>query len=346
MKNAISASIRTWSAQKRVTAGFDGYIDQILRVQGIDRMEVFGQYILDKASKSCSLSVTKLDERIGGNMPNYASALSALAVDVDCIGALGYPLPDEQFTKALSGCTLHSVSDYGTSLCLEFLDGKVMIAQHEDIEALDYTRLTARFSREKIATLFNHSDLITFLNWSEMKEATSIWLGLAEEVLPQLTHTPVMLVDFSDCSAKSRRQVDTIMSVLTRYAAHLPLYLSLNLNEAEQLAVKLSLSCATPTEIAAQIRSLLDAQAVVIHLTDGCTYVTAESAGFVANQVIAKPAILTGGGDNFNAGLSFGLLMGEDLEAALLIANAVSGYYVSHGHSPSREALADWISNY
>jgi hypothetical protein len=43
---------------------------------------------------------------------------------------------------------------------------------------------------------------------------------------------------------------------------------------------------------------------------------------------------LTGGGDNFNAGYCFARLNGFDLFESLMVANAVSGYYVKFGNSP------------
>ena len=57
----------------------------------------------------------------------------------------------------------------------------------------------------------------------------------------------------------------------------------------------------------------------------------------------AKPTILTGGGDNFNAGFCFALLHDLDLYESLLVANAVSGSYVKTGISPGVYALIEFI---
>ena len=66
---------------------------------------------------------------------------------------------------------------------------------------------------------------------------------------------------------------------------------------------------------------------------------------FRANRQIKRPKLSTGGGDNFNAGYAYGILQGMTPPEALTVANEVSGFYVSHGHSPNRDELIRWIEN-
>ena len=99
MKRAIIHAINGFRGVKTVSAGFDGYIDRIFKVRQhaagsrhhIETMSQFGSYIVGKAGKSCSLELQQVGEKIGGNMPNYASALSHLGIAVNCIGTLGWP---------------------------------------------------------------------------------------------------------------------------------------------------------------------------------------------------------------------------------------------------------------
>jgi sugar/nucleoside kinase (ribokinase family) len=56
-----------------------------------------------------------------------------------------------------------------------------------------------------------------------------------------------------------------------------------------------------------------------------------------------EPKILAGGGDNFNAGFCFSMLHDFNLFQSLLLANAVSGYYVKTGASPSVNNLIDLL---
>ena len=56
-----------------------------------------------------------------------------------------------------------------------------------------------------------------------------------------------------------------------------------------------------------------------------------------------EPKILTGGGDNFNAGFCFSLFDEFNLRESLVIANAVSGSYVKTGISPDVPALREFL---
>lgn len=56
-----------------------------------------------------------------------------------------------------------------------------------------------------------------------------------------------------------------------------------------------------------------------------------------------EPTILTGGGDNFNAGYCFSRICDFDLFQSLVVANAVSGYYVRTGISPDVDKLIEFL---
>lgn len=353
LPQTLAQAIQQFQAPKKAAVGFDGYIDRIFQVgrhdedhRYIETMEQFSAYILEKAGKSCSLNLRRKDEKIGGNMPNYASCLSRLGIDVGCVGALGWPEVHPLFAEGLSGCRLLSVSEPGISDVLEFRDGKVMLAQNGEIDHLDYQRLISRGGGARVSSLFADADLISFLNWSEMREASSIWRGLAEEITGSSAGDVPMLVDFSDCSGKSREAILELTGILAIYRRHFRLYISLNLNEAEQLALGLGLEAGTPEALAERLFRHFAPQVMVIHLVNGCIYRSGTEAGFVPNSMVAEPRILTGGGDNFNAGFSFGILLELEMPKALLLGNAVAGYYVTHGHSPDRGQLVRWLGEY
>src|SRR5258705_13003438 len=85
-------------ATKKVTAGFDGFIDTIAKIirnkeqQSINffnRIEEFGDYVLEKKESSFSLELEEISIRHGGNMPIMANAMGQLGEQINCIGALG-----------------------------------------------------------------------------------------------------------------------------------------------------------------------------------------------------------------------------------------------------------------
>src|SRR5438552_3708424 len=86
---------------KKVTAGFDGFIDTIVRIIKTKQeqklpvlfttIKEFGDYILEKQGSSFSLETEQPDNKPGGNMPLMANTLGQLGVHVNCVGAFGYP---------------------------------------------------------------------------------------------------------------------------------------------------------------------------------------------------------------------------------------------------------------
>ena len=71
----------------------------------------------------------------------------------------------------------------------------------------------------------------------------------------------------------------------------------------------------------------------VVHLLECSCYVKDSVVYTVKKEVIKNPKIITGGGDNFNAGLLLGVLMGMDIEKAIHMGSALSCLYVQNGKS-------------
>ena len=102
--------------QKKITAGFDGFIDTIVRVIKekqdhkpstlFSTIKEFGNYIVEKQGASLSLEIEERSSKLGGNMPIMANALGRLGIAVNCIGALGYPQIHPVFKQLSSNCHL------------------------------------------------------------------------------------------------------------------------------------------------------------------------------------------------------------------------------------------------
>ena len=322
----------------RVTAGFDGYVDTISRVvrrkgadgstEYFDTIAEFGAHVVSKAGKSASIELRAQQVRAGGNLPLFANALCALGVEVTAVGAMGWP-------QLHPLCTVRSVAQPGLCDAAEFDDGKLMLAHNEDIEALDAALLRERLGQGEAERLFRDCDLAALLNWSEVVGATSIWKELAGSLKQPL------LVDLSDCSARSGEEIREMFALLSMMARRVPVTLSANRNELEQLGRGLGLAATHPVELAVTLHERLNGARVVGHLTTGAFCVS--RAGLVSrkNGHCDQPVLSTGGGDNFTAGLALGLLKGLEMGSCLAMGNAVSGWYVSHGESPTLAQAAE-----
>lgn len=342
--------------QPRVTvaAGFDGFIDVILKpvysggredTRYFGGIAEFGNYIASKARKSCSIELQPVVEKFGGNAPIYSSALARLGVAVSCVGAMGYPELCGVFTRMDPLCTVYSVCMPGVCQALEFPDGKVMLARNDEINRLDYPMLAGRIGAERLAEIFGNAGMVALMNWSELQGSSSIWKGLLQEILPlcRAGAPRPMLVDLSDCSRRTRSELEEMASLLRAFSQTFEIVLSLNRNELEQLGRLRGAAAAEPVELARELAAWLHLKYLIVHLNDGCFAIHKGESLFAPNHPVAHPKILTGGGDHFNAGFTWAYLAGLPLADCLAVANAASGFYVSVGASPDSSGLIQYI---
>ena len=85
---------------------------------------------------------------------------------------------------------------------------------------------------------------------------------------------------------------------------------------------------------------------LLVHPLNRSIIVSPQGIQAIPGQVVAKPRISTGGGDNLNAGFCFGQLAGYSLEDSALLGMATSGAYVQNGKSPSRSELIFYLQNW
>lgn len=333
---------------KKVTVGFDGYVDNILRVRRsadsfFSTMTEFGQYIQSRSHRSGSLELHKTVEKIGGNMPIFALALARLQVDVSCVGALGYPEISPVFHPLTELCSIKSVSDPGYCDALEFDDGKLMLALNEDIESLNYPLLLERAGREYLMEVFRGSDMIVMLNWSELKGSLSIWNGLNRDFFGKLSDRKRdLFIDLSDCSGRTAEDIAEAVRLIREFSEYFHVSLSLNRNEAERIAQVCGISWETLEEAVMGLYDHLGCTRVILHLVDRCCCAFEKELLMQRTRFIRHPVLSTGGGDNFNAGFAYGILRGLSCDDCIRLANSVSSFYVANGYSPTPDEVCNW----
>lgn len=350
----ILEKLRTPQRAPSVAAGFDGYVDSILRVcrtagtvgpEYFETMEDFGEYIRVKSRKSCSLELKLQIEKLGGNTPIFSQAIAGLGARVTSVGAFGLPEVHPVFEELQKSCSLWSICQPGACQALEFEDGKVMLAHNETMR-VDYPSLTRILPPPRLIELAGQADMLGFFNWSEVRGSTSIWRGFLQDVFPALSERKLLFLDLSDCSQRPDEEIREAVGLIGGFSKYMDTILSLNLNEAETLCRVLGLHGRRPESMAAELQGRMDCGTVVIHLLNGGCCATGGLTEFRSNRRIVRPKLSTGGGDNFNAGYAYGILQGMTPPEALTVANAVSGFYVSNGRSPDRNELISWLENW
>ncbi|WP_163192904.1 hypothetical protein [Clostridium thermarum] len=345
---------------KDTTIGIDAFIDKIVRVVHskddengytfFNDIAQFGKHLITKSGMSCGIEVCERFTKLGGNAPIMAHALGSLGAKVNCVGALGYPDIDPIFKELSPNCTLYSIGNPGYTTALEFNDGKIMLSQRDYLHQINWKTLKVIIGIEKLTEFFTSSNLIGLVNWNGMINFNEIFRGILDEIYKnrEANKERIVFFDMADFSERSQSDIKEAVGLINEFNTYSSVVFGLNENEAILLYKALF-----PERDIPELRDLgqymydnLNVDYLVIHtLTDSLAWSKDEFAE-VPSLFVKKPKLSTGGGDNFNAGLCLGFLLGLDLSGALYAANGTSGYYVRNAQSPTLEDLIDTIENW
>ena len=359
------SKLESESETRKITVGFDGYIDHLYKVvkkrqssgsfTEFKTIQEFSNNIQRASDKSADIEIIKLQKKIGGNAPIMANAISCAGLHVNCIGMLGYPDIDPVFKELSATCKLYSFLDPAYTYALEFTDGKLMFADLGNANSVKWEVVTERISKDQIYRLYDESDLVAFVNWSGITGMDNIWHGIKNDILPNIKREKKLKVffDLSDPSRRTSHDLLFILKLITQYSHHYSVTLGLNENEARKVFTVLMDKSDEVGEfkdypieyIGRYIYGVTYVDYIVIHLKDKCLCVTNNDIEEQQSKFIKEPAILTGAGDNFNAGFCIGWLVDLKPVECMILASALSYYYVKYGKSPTIKAITDTINN-
>ncbi|MEO6719906.1 MAG: PfkB family carbohydrate kinase [Ferruginibacter sp.] len=347
-------------SSKIVTAGFDGFIDTIVKAIRdkqpeqppalFNTIKEFGAYITAKDGSSFSLELEERNIKAGGNMPIMANALGHLGVVVNCIGALGHPQIHPAFKTLSPNCNIYSFADPGTSTAIEFQDGKMILGLMDSLHRADWDTIKNTIGLEVLVNLFKASDLLCLVNWAEIDASTDIWKGIMKDVFPHYTKddkTPIIFVDLSDFSKRDNKAVMEVLQLLKELTNYGKLIIGLNKNEAKLIYTALFQK--PPGDelesLGSPIFDELKPTTLVLHSPKQAIAID-NSGLFACNSFfVADPKISTGAGDNFNAGFCAAQLLNASAALSIVFANAVSALYVRNGISPQLNDVAGFLEN-
>ncbi len=333
--------------------GFDGYIDKIqhpVKKQLKDEkvffptLSEFGEKIRAASNRSAQVELQTQELKIGGNGPIMAHALATLGIRTHCVGTLGSPEVNPLFQDIHYNCTLHTIGPHAETNALEFTDGKLILSELSAFEELTWAKVKEQLTHPTIGDLLKQADLIAMVDWCNLPHATQIWRGILDEYRQDVAGKMIFF-DLADPSKKSEEEVLEVLQLISAFSGIGNVIFGLNENEARQIFAILGRDDDNEElpEIAAAIFEYMSIRSLVIHPTNGCYFIEKETQFWLPGRVESNPKVSTGGGDNFNAGLFFGLLNGLETTASVLLAMVASGAYVKNGNSPDREALKTYL---
>jgi sugar/nucleoside kinase (ribokinase family) len=351
------------AASTPVMVGFDGFVDSIIHVvdkrtdadhyQPVPTIERLSQKIAAASGQSSNYELVVTLEKLGGNGPIMANAMSAAGVKVSYIGALGHPAIHPVFADFARVAEVHSVSEPGYTDALEFSDGKLMLGKHGTIRQLGWEQVANVLGEERFRQIVHRSKLIGIVNWTMLTKIESVYEKLYEALAGKTDRTFVF-IDLADPEKRTEADLKGALTWVTRLNDRADVIFGANLKESTQVADVLGIKVSGDPESAIEqtaraIREKLGNYAVVIHPRRGAAAAVNTPEGVVSasfkGPFVQTPRLSTGAGDNFNAGFCLGRLAGLPVEQCLCVGTATSGFYVRDASSPTLEQLADFCDN-
>ncbi len=342
---------------KKVTIGFDGFVDLVIHpvetrtdektCTYFPTIDKFGEKITSLAGRSGNIELIINSTDFGGCGPHYANGLANMGVSCACIGTMGYPEMHPAFTLN-SNCETITVGEPGYSYVFEFGDGKIIMSDVEKISQMRWTDLIERISIDELIERFDNADIITLVNWSYLVHFHEIYEKFLELVMPRLSKRDRKIyIDIADCAKRQPSEIKAALKMFGKYSEYGQTYLGLNKSEAMVMHSILGegeYSGSLP--IARAIKDFSGIGTVIIHPVDSAAAVYDGGEIEVQGIVCENPKKTTGGGDNFNSGFCAGLLGELDVKSCLISGMSTSFLYVKNGHCNTFDDIADTMRMY
>jgi hypothetical protein len=345
---------------KKVFVGFDGFVDKIRNAvrQKSDcgntyykTLCEFADRIKEASGKSGQIELITQKTKLGGNAPILCNGLGKLGIHSYCLGSLGYPKLHPLFYDLNKNCEPISVLDPGESEALEFEDGKIILSELTVFDDYDWKHIVRTIGLPRIQKTIEQCGLLAFVDWVNLPHSSDVWEGMLTDVIkPSGRRDFLFLFDLCDPSKKSTQEIDEILDVIGCFSSYGKVTLGLNENETLRIWTALNGRVATEQpsiEVAGDyLYKMMNIDCLLVHPVDRTIAFHQREIFDLPGRFVTKPKVLTGGGDNLNAGYCLGLLSGFSLPQCILLGMAASGAYVENGVSPDKNDLIRYIDTW
>jgi len=356
--------IMTGTKSKKVFVGFDGFVDKIKKAikqrrdfstSYFQTMKEFAERIAYASGKSGQIETEVQKIKFGGNAPIMANTLAQLGISSVCVGSLGYPARHPVFSKLDQNVDVISLLEPGLSDAIEFDDGKIIFSELKVFDEYDWKHITRTCSIELIKKSVNESALLAFVDWANLPHASNIWEGMLHDaIMPSSRKNFIFFFDLCDPSKKTAQQIDEVLDIISRFSVYGQVILGLNENETMKIwaalngvdAEKRNGKMLSVVEAGEWIYKTMNIDSLLVHPIDRTILFRKHATVEMPGRLVTVPKVLTGGGDNLNAGFCLGLLHGLPMQQCLLLGMAASGSYIENGTNPNLQDLISYIDTW
>lgn len=361
----LAASLRSRGGELAsipATAGFDGFVDEMIKVVGsrtgvdswqpLQHISAFGDWVNAAAGKSSLREIVVDRTDAGGCTVNLGDGLQTMGVPLSAFGTLGEPI-HSAFEDFVKKCTVAQTwgKEPGRTLALEFDDGKLMLSAVAQLADFTPELLEQKFADGVFLKSCQESKLIALTNWTLYPHMSDCWRKVQSDVFAKLEHKPTLFIDLVDPRSRSEEDIRDMLEALKGFEGNTACFFGGNLNEANAIGKLLGINeveeePAKVAEQAAKIREALGLSGVVTHCVGSAAMATADDTAHVTGPFCGKPGKTVGAGDRFNAGWCAGKMLDLPLEQQLLFGVVSSGYFVRAMHSGTVDDLAGFAEKW
>ena len=351
---------------KKAFVGFDGFVDFIKKavkqrrtneIIYYETLTDFSERIKQATGKSGQVELTTIKVKIGGNAPILSNALGKLGVTNYCAGSMGYPKLHPVFSAMNERCKIISLQDPGESHAIEFSDGKLILSELSVFQGFNWNYINNSPEIHQIRRSFMECSLVAFVDWANLSLASNIWDGVLHDIIKPLGRKNYhFFFDLCDPSKKTVQQIDEVLDLISSFSHYGKVTLGLNENETIKIWCAIhGVDTSKPSDKSkvANVREAGDGvfkamtiDCLLVHPIDRALVFRKKETFEFPGRLVPSPKVLTGGGDNLNAGFCLGVLHELPIDQCVLLGMAASGAYIQNGESPDIVAIIDYVDKW
>lgn len=338
----------------KILLGCDGFVDETYQIVEVrtspaeftpmSRLRQFGDLLVERSAGGVGVELVPKRRCEGGFGINTGRIAACLGLKPLLPGLYGSPAIDPAYEEFTESCELVSLGNPALTIALEFSDGKVLMSDLSAVSNLTWKDFENHFGEGKLREMFSGVDILGLGYWSLTSNFDDLFKGFMKQY-ETIAPPRRMFFDFADIKKKSSESFIQSLELIKSYSARIPMTLSMNEHEALELCSRIGVERpeVEPVAIAAALtaaRGKTGFDELIVHTSDFAAASSASEGEAHAIQERQTNVIrLAGAGDSFNGGYLCASLGDLTLKQRLVVANAVTAFFVTQATGPTREQL-------
>jgi hypothetical protein len=338
----------------KILLGCDGFVDETYEIVEVrksqseftpmKKLKQFGELLVARADGGVGLELVPKRRCEGGFAINTGRVAACLGLMPRLPGLYGSPTIDPAYEQFKDICELASLGDPALTIALEFSDGKVLMSNLEAVSSLTWADFETHFGAEKLKEMFAGVDILGLGYWSLTSNFDDLLNGFMKQY-ETITPPRRMFFDFADIKKKSSESFIKSLELIKTFNSRIPMTFSLNEHEVLELFSRIGVERPelTPATIASALavaREKIGFDELIVHTPEFAAASSAsEGEAFALQERQSNVIRLAGAGDSFNGGYLCASLGDLPLKERLVVANAVTAFFVTHATPPNKEEL-------